>query len=97
MAKAFAKQGERRRAARSHHATQAWISSPTATDASDRIAVGSVNLSRHGVAFHSTLPLAIGAYFRLQMTTGTGTSTTEVRIIHCKNCNDGFDIGSEFT
>ena len=97
MAKGFAKEGERRRETRSSHAGQAWISSPTATTAAERTAVSSVNLSRHGVAFRSPVPLAVGAYFRLQIARTTGASTTEIRVIHCKKHADGFDIGSEFT
>jgi hypothetical protein len=65
------KKEERRRSERKPHTVEAYIISPTATDQTDRMEVTSVNLSRHGVAFDFTEPLAKKTYWTIEIDMGS--------------------------
>ena len=96
LAKSHAKNGDRRRTKRTPLDTEAWIASPTAINAADRTAVTAVNLSRHGLAFRSSVALPIDSYFRLHLAGRSGHSNNEIRIVRCDKSDDGYDVGSEF-
>jgi hypothetical protein len=91
------KKEERRRSVRKPCTVEAYIISPTATEKSHRKEVTSVNLSRHGVAFEFTEPLANKAYWIIEIDMGTQRLTSEIRIIACReNENGSYQIGAEF-
>ncbi len=60
----------RRRSERRPHVAEAWLSSPTATDASDRLEVTSLNISRHGIAFDLDQPLPVGTFHIVELGVG---------------------------
>ncbi|HEY1629647.1 MAG TPA: PilZ domain-containing protein [Tepidisphaeraceae bacterium] len=91
------KKEERRRSERKPHTVEAYIISPTATDQTDRMEVTSVNLSRHGVAFDFTEPLAKKTYWTIEIDMGAQRLITEIRIIACRAIENGiYQIGAEF-
>ncbi len=90
-------ESERRRSQRKPHVVEAWIASPTATDASQREEVISVNLSRHGVAFERRNPLPVGTFHVIDIAMGEQRMRTEVRIMSCRPLENGrYEIGGEF-
>jgi hypothetical protein len=88
---------ERRRTARAPHVAEAWVCSPTATSADDRLEVQALNLSRHGVGFELPTPLPTGTFYTIELGVGEQRLQSEVRIISCrKKENGGYDVGAEF-
>ncbi len=88
---------DRRRSERKPHVAEAWLSSPTATDADDRIEVVSLNLSRHGVGFDSETSLAVGTFHIIEVKMGDKHMHSEIRIVSCSQGDDGeFIVGAEF-
>lgn len=92
-----ANNAERRRSKREPHIVEAYVSSPTARHDEPKIEAASVNLSRHGVGFETTEPLAVAAYYTLELGLGDQRIVAEVRIISC-TCTDhgNYYIGAEF-
>ena len=91
------KTADRRRSERKSHLVQAFLCSPTATDPSERIEVAGVNLSRHGVAFEYTAPLAEATYHLIEFEMGGQVLKTEVRIVSCRSLGKSrYQIGAEF-
>jgi hypothetical protein len=88
---------ERRRSEREPFVFEAFIISPTATNPYERREVTSINLSRHGVAFDFTEPLAKQTYFRIEIGMGGQKLISEIRIVSCRPIEDGmYQIGAEF-
>jgi hypothetical protein len=87
---------ERRRSARTPHACEAWLSSPTATDPADRVEVTTLNLSRHGVCFEIPVAVPTGAYYILRVGVGPQKINSEIRILSCRPSDQSFKIGAEF-
>jgi hypothetical protein len=88
---------ERRRSERKAHVVEAFIVSPTAVDASERIEITSVNLSRHGVAFDVTQALAKKTYYKIEIEMGEQRLVSEIRIVACRAIENGvYQIGAEF-
>jgi hypothetical protein len=86
----------RRRSERTPHTSEAWLSSPTATDPADKVEVTTLNLSRHGVAFELQGPIPTGAFYLLRFNLGTQKVCTEIRILSCRPGDESFRIGAEF-
>jgi hypothetical protein len=88
---------ERRRSPRKPHVMEAWISSPTAKDRSQRVEVTAIDLSRHGVSFNSITPMPVRAYFIIEIGLGQQNIVCEVRTITCQAIENGlFRVGAEF-
>jgi hypothetical protein len=88
---------ERRRSERRQYVVEAFIISPTATSADQRLEVTSINLSRDGIAFDHDQPLAKRTYYRMEIVLGGQKAVTEVRIVSCRPIEDGmYQIGAEF-
>jgi len=88
---------DRRRSERKVYIIEAYIVSPTATHESERKEVTSVNLSRHGVAFDFTEPLAKKTYYKMEIGLGDQRMVSEIRIIACRSIQNGvYQIGAEF-
>jgi hypothetical protein len=88
---------ERRRSERKPHVVETWISSPTATEPSDREEVTGVNLSRHGVAFESERPFPVNTYHIIDIAMGEQRMYSEIHIVSCRpTANGRSEIGAEF-
>lgn len=88
---------ERRRSPRRAHTVEAFIISPTATNPYERREVTSINLSKHGVAFDFTEPLAKNTYFLMEIGLGDQRIVSEVCIIACRAIEEGmYQVGAEF-
>ncbi len=88
---------ERRRSPRRPYAVEAFIISPTATNPYERREVTSVNLSKHGVAFDFSQPLARATYWLIEIMLGEQRMTSEIRIISCVAIEHGmYQVGAEF-
>jgi len=88
---------ERRRSERKEHVVEAWIISPTATKATERVEVTSVNISRHGVCFSLARAIPTGAYYVIEVLMGEQKIVSEIRVIACRKDAGGFyDVGAEF-
>jgi hypothetical protein len=88
---------ERRRSPRRPYVVEAFIISPTATNPYERREVTSINLSKHGLAFDFTEPLARATYWLIEIMLGEQRMTSEIRIISCTAIEDGiFQVGAEF-
>ncbi len=87
----------RRRSARRPYIIEAWISSPTSRRTENRLAVTSVNLSKHGVAFRLETALAIRAYHVIEIGWGDQRLISEIRTVSCRRQPDAiYEIGAEF-
>lgn len=95
-AKSASNSAERRRSTRKPHVVEAWIVSPTSRSDADRVAVQSVNVSRHGVAFSSQTPVAVGAFHRIDIRIDERTTQREILISYCRPVGSRFDVGGEF-
>jgi hypothetical protein len=88
---------DRRRSERKEHLVQAWISSPTATDPSEKVEVKSVNISRHGVCFSVSNAIPLGAFYVIEVMMDQQKIVSEVQIVDCRKAPTGqFDVGAEF-
>lgn len=89
---------DRRRSARSPCVATSWIWSPTADNCeAERCEVSAVNLSRHGLAFRASKPVATGSFQMVRIALGDQTLTSEVRIISCRQTDAGdYEIGAAF-
>ena len=87
---------ERRRSNRTPHTCEAWLSSPTATDPSDRVEVTTLNFSRHGVCFEIPVKVPTGAYYILRFGIDSQKINSEIRILSCRPGDESFKIGAEF-
>jgi hypothetical protein len=88
---------DRRRSARRPHVAEAWVVSPTATRAEERLEVRSLNLSRHGVMFELDAPLAESSFYMFEVGVGDQKLCSEIRIISClKNKTGDYEVGAEF-
>ena len=87
---------DRRRSTRKPHVAEAWVASPTATRADDRLEVTALNLSRHGVAFEVPKPLPEGAFYVVVIGVGEQRLSSEVRIIACRKVGNLYEVGAEF-
>ena len=89
---------ERRRSQRVPRVLDAWICSPTAIDPiTEREEVTAVNLSRHGVGFMSSHPVATGSFHNMNIIMGTQEIISEVRIMNCRKVDGNkYEIGAEF-
>jgi len=88
---------DRRRSGRTPDASVAFIHSPTSSCAAERIAIAGLNVSKHGLAFSVDQPLAVGAYFMLDLPSGQTTREREILILHCQPLDGGrFGVGAEF-
>jgi hypothetical protein len=85
---------ERRRSKRSPHVVEAFIASPTSP--AERVAVTSVNVSRHGVAFVSPTPVPVGTFHQIDLRLGEQSMRCEVKISHCRQTDAGYDVGGAF-
>ena len=88
----------RRRSERVPKVLDAWICSPTATNAmEEREEVTTVNLSRHGVAFQLSHQVPTGAFYVIQVGIGAQEVVSEIRIVSCRQVEAGrFEVGAEF-
>ncbi len=87
----------RRRSVRKPHVAEAWICSPTATSLDAKIEVIAINLSRHGVAFELSTPLATGAFHAMEIGVGDQRLISEIRIVSCRKTENGkYEVGAEF-
>jgi hypothetical protein len=92
-----ARSDERRRSQRSPYVMEAWISSPTATEGEERLEAKAVNVSKHGVAFQLTKPLAVSAYYVIDLKLGPQRLITEVCTISCRQTESGmYEVGASF-
>ena len=90
-------ESDRRRSQRVPRVLDAWICSPTAIDPiNDRVEVKAVNLSRHGVGFIATHPIATGSFYSMLIVMGTQEIVSEVRIMNCRKAGNEYEIGAEF-
>jgi hypothetical protein len=88
---------DRRRSERRPYIIEAWISSPTAKSAEDRLVATSVNISRHGVAFEIESELPIHAYHVIEIGYGDQRLVSEIRTVSCRKAPSGnFEVGAEF-
>lgn len=88
---------ERRRSERKDHIAEAFVASPTAGPNEKPTEAVSVNLSRHGVGFETLKPLAVNAYYTLQLGHGENRLVGEVRIVSCNKTDHGnYYVGAEF-
>lgn len=88
---------ERRRSPRRPHAIEAWLRSPTASNPADRVEVAAVDISRHGVSFETDRPVAIQAYFVIEIGYGEQKLVCEIRTNNCRALASGaYQIGAEF-
>ena len=88
---------ERRRSPRIHHIMETYVSSPTASPDEPRMEATSVNLSRHGIGFETIEPLAINAYYMLEIGLDDQRLEVEVRVVSCnKTDHENYYIGAEF-
>jgi len=88
---------DRRRSGRTADASAAFIHSPTSPAQAGRIPVAGLNVSKHGLAFSVDRPLAVGAYFTLDLPVGQSTREREILILHCQPLDGGrFGVGAEF-
>ena len=87
----------RRRTQRYPHVVEAWISSPTAKDPTERIEVESMDLSRHGVGFESDQPVPPGTFFIMEIGVGSQRLISEIRVAYCRPIDSGrYHVGAEF-
>jgi hypothetical protein len=86
LAKASDKSEERRRSDRRPHVVEAFLSSPTG---GSRLAVTSIDLSKHGIALDVKKPIATGMFQVLELGIGPQKMITEVRILSCREEADG--------
>ena len=94
---ASATKADRRRSPRTPHVAEAWISSPTATSAEERIEVTSMNLSRHGVGFALARAIAENTFYVMEIGMGEQRLVSEIRIISCRKSDHGtWEVGAEF-
>jgi hypothetical protein len=85
---------ERRRSSRKELIVESFIRSAENARLHE---VTSVNLSRHGVAFHSPNPLVVSGNYIVEVGFGDQRLMSEVRIVSCREAGDGFfEIGAEF-
>ena len=88
---------DRRRSQRTTGGLAASIHSPTDTAAAARIPVAGLNVSKHGLAFSVDKPVAVGAYFMLDLPSDKAKPEREILILHCKPIDGGrFGVGAEF-
>src|SRR3954454_19167840 len=87
---------DRSRSLRRPHVAEAWVSSPTATRADDRLEVTALNLSRHGVAFEVTKPMPVGSFYIVEVGVGDQRLSSEIRIISCRKVDGMYEVGGEF-
>ena len=88
---------DRRRSQRRAETCDAFLASPTSTDPSERWEVRGVNLSRHGIGFHSPVWLPPRAYFAIDFGLGNQRVCCEIRVNNCRALDDGsFEVGAEF-
>ena len=88
---------DRRRGDRKPCVCDAWVFSPTATSADEKIEVDGLNLSRHGVAFEVRSKIATGSFMKLELDMGEQRMVSEIRIIRCNEVDAGrFEVGGEF-
>jgi hypothetical protein len=88
---------ERRRSQREAYVVEAFIVSPTATNPEQRREITSINISRHGVAFDFTEPLARKTYYVIEIIMRGQKLVCEIRIASCRPIEDGlYQIGAEF-
>lgn len=87
---------DRRRSERRPCICEAWIWSPTSSEDDDRRLVSALNLSRHGVGFESDQPVEPGTFHRIELRLGPQTIRAEIRILHCRRGDGGFEVGAEF-
>ena len=90
------KGSDRRRSSRKPHVAEAWVSSPTATRADDRVEVTALNLSRHGVAFEVPTPRPEGSFYIVEVGVGEQRLSSEIRIISCRKVEGVYEVGAEF-
>lgn len=87
---------DRRRSLRKPHVAEAWVASPTATRADDRLEVTALNLSRHGVAFEVPKALPEGSFYIVEIGVGDQRLSSEIRIISCRKVEGVYEVGAEF-
>jgi hypothetical protein len=88
---------ERRRSERRPYICEAFLSSPTAVDHSERVEVTAVNLSKTGVAFDCTEPLPKKAYYIIEIGMGEQRLVSEIRIVSCRPIEEGiYQVGAQF-
>lgn len=89
---------EARRSVRRPNVCEAWVRSPTETDDAKTEAL-SLDVSRHGVGFESTRPLAEGCFYWVEIGIGDQRIAQEVRVVTCTE-SDGtpgaYRVGAEF-
>ena len=87
-------QPERRRSRRRPHVVGAFLFSPTG---GSKIAVASVDLSKHGIRLSVREPIACGTYHRLELGMGEQQTASEIRILSCRKEPDGtYHVHAEF-
>jgi hypothetical protein len=85
---------ERRRSHRRPHVAEAFLSSPTG---GQRIAVASIDLSKHGIGLSIKQPIAAGTYQILELGMGSQKMVSEVRILSCRPGSEGsFHVHATF-
>jgi hypothetical protein len=90
-------QAERRRSPRKPHMIEAWISSPTRTRDTDRLEATAIDLSKHGVAFDTTVAIPIHTYYVIEIGFGDQRLCCEIRTVTCRPAGPKlFHIGAEF-
>jgi hypothetical protein len=88
---------ERRRSPRKALVMESWIWSPTAREGEIRIAVKSIDLSTHGVAFDCEKQLPTHAFFKIEIAVGEQKLVCEVRTISVREKSQGvWHVGAEF-
>jgi hypothetical protein len=88
---------DRRRSERVPHVCEAWLSSPTATSADDKLEVTSLNISRHGVGFELATALPVGTFYVIEIGVGNQRLCSEIRLVACKKQESGlYEVGAEF-
>lgn len=73
---------ERRRSPRRPTVCEAWVRSPTDTD-DTKLEVSALDLSRHGVGFESTVPLAVHCFYWIELGIGDKQIAQEIRVTSC--------------
>jgi hypothetical protein len=87
----------RRRSPRRPYVIEAWVSSPTAVDESERMEATAVNLSRHGICFDMKQDLPVGCFYTIEVGMGEQRLIAEVRIISCRQVTEKtWTIGAAF-
>ena len=93
------RRNDRRRSVRRPYVIQSWLAPAGDGRPGSRVAISSLDLSEHGVAFGTWQPLAAGSVHVIEIGLGEQRLVSEVRVVFCRPfpaLNGVYQVGAEF-